>query len=109
MPESRVTSVQTMLARRAALAKKTSADYDRFPLSHAKKVIRAASLEELQKQYAERSTGEIIKCFYPRIEQGYRVLRQIENFPSSAYPNGPRWVRAVHAKVQATGLTILRL
>ncbi|GBP51479.1 hypothetical protein EVAR_44454_1 [Eumeta japonica] len=34
------------LARRAALTKKTAADYDRFPLSNAKKVIRAASLEE---------------------------------------------------------------
>ncbi|GBP36110.1 hypothetical protein EVAR_93803_1 [Eumeta japonica] len=41
------------LARRAALTKKTAADYDRFPLSYAKRVIRAASLEEWQERYAE--------------------------------------------------------
>ncbi|GBP26665.1 hypothetical protein EVAR_23435_1 [Eumeta japonica] len=45
------------LARRAALTKKTAADYDRFPLSHAKNVIRAASLEEWLQRYAEGSTG----------------------------------------------------
>ncbi|GBP85307.1 hypothetical protein EVAR_63646_1 [Eumeta japonica] len=36
------------LARRAALTKKTAADYDRFSLSYAKKVIRSANLEEWQ-------------------------------------------------------------
>ncbi|GBP97546.1 hypothetical protein EVAR_68556_1 [Eumeta japonica] len=36
------------LPRRAALTKKTSVDYDQFPLSYAKKVIRAVSLEEWQ-------------------------------------------------------------
>ncbi|GBP33850.1 hypothetical protein EVAR_20961_1 [Eumeta japonica] len=45
------------LARRAALTKKTAADYDKFPLSYAIKVIRAARLEEWQEQYAEESTG----------------------------------------------------
>ncbi|GBP65875.1 hypothetical protein EVAR_85143_1 [Eumeta japonica] len=35
-------------ARRAAFTKKTAAEYDRFPLSHAKKLIKAASLEEWQ-------------------------------------------------------------
>ncbi|GBP79528.1 hypothetical protein EVAR_89894_1 [Eumeta japonica] len=34
------------LARRAALTKKTAADYDKFPLSYVKKVIKAASLGE---------------------------------------------------------------
>ncbi|GBP24858.1 hypothetical protein EVAR_14191_1 [Eumeta japonica] len=33
------------LARQAALTKKTAADYEGFPLSYAKKVIRAASLK----------------------------------------------------------------
>ncbi|GBP24894.1 hypothetical protein EVAR_14228_1 [Eumeta japonica] len=36
------------LARRTALTKKTAADYDMFPLSYPKRVIRAASLEEWQ-------------------------------------------------------------
>ncbi|GBP98469.1 Putative 115 kDa protein in type-1 retrotransposable element R1DM [Eumeta japonica] len=35
---------------------KTAADYDRFPLSYAKRVIRAASLEEWQERYAEGGT-----------------------------------------------------
>ncbi|GBP46187.1 hypothetical protein EVAR_24594_1 [Eumeta japonica] len=55
------------LARRAALTKKMAADYDKFPLSYAKKVIRAASLEEWQEQYAEGSTGESTKCFFSRV------------------------------------------
>ncbi|GBP14733.1 hypothetical protein EVAR_9635_1 [Eumeta japonica] len=62
----------------AALTKKTAADYDKFPLSYAKKVIRAASMEEWQERYAEESTGEITKCFFPRVKQAYRVLRKIE-------------------------------
>ncbi|GBP14592.1 Putative 115 kDa protein in type-1 retrotransposable element R1DM [Eumeta japonica] len=66
------------LARRTALTKKTAADYDKFPLSYAKKVIRVAILEEWQELYAEGSTGEITKCFFPRVEQAYRVLRKIE-------------------------------
>ncbi|GBP96827.1 Putative 115 kDa protein in type-1 retrotransposable element R1DM [Eumeta japonica] len=66
------------LARRAALTKKTAADYDRFPLSYAKKVIRAASLEEWQQRYAEGSTGDITKCFFPRVEKAYRVLGDTE-------------------------------
>ncbi|GBP90798.1 Putative 115 kDa protein in type-1 retrotransposable element R1DM [Eumeta japonica] len=45
------------LARRTALTKKTAADYDKFPLSYAKKVIRVASLEEWQERYTEGSTG----------------------------------------------------
>ncbi|GBP19503.1 hypothetical protein EVAR_102050_1 [Eumeta japonica] len=39
------------LARRAGLTKKTAADYDRFPLSYARKLIRAARLEEWQQRY----------------------------------------------------------
>ncbi|GBP73626.1 hypothetical protein EVAR_49248_1 [Eumeta japonica] len=66
------------LARRVALTKKTASDYDKFPLSYANKVIRAASLEEWQERYAEGITGEVTKCFFPLAEQAYRVLRQME-------------------------------
>ncbi|GBP35915.1 hypothetical protein EVAR_23164_1 [Eumeta japonica] len=38
---------------------------------------KVASLEERQKRYAEGSTWEITKCFFPRAEQAYRVLKQI--------------------------------
>ncbi|GBP27910.1 hypothetical protein EVAR_14101_1 [Eumeta japonica] len=51
------------LVRNAALKKKTTADYDCFPLSFAKNAIRAASLEEWQKRYAEESTGKITNGF----------------------------------------------
>ncbi|GBP34111.1 hypothetical protein EVAR_28245_1 [Eumeta japonica] len=54
------------------------ADYDKFPLSYAKKVIRTVSLEEWQERYAEESTGEITKCFFPRVELAYRVIRRME-------------------------------
>ncbi|GBP96368.1 hypothetical protein EVAR_65698_1 [Eumeta japonica] len=53
MPESRETSGRARQARRP---KKTAADYDKFPLSYAKRVIRAASLEEWQERYAEGGT-----------------------------------------------------
>ncbi|GBP91350.1 Putative 115 kDa protein in type-1 retrotransposable element R1DM [Eumeta japonica] len=65
------------LARQAALTKKTATHYDRFPLSHAKKVIRAASLEEWLQQYNEGSTGKITECLFPRVEQAYRILGKI--------------------------------
>ncbi|GBP60473.1 hypothetical protein EVAR_37509_1 [Eumeta japonica] len=62
------------LSRRAALARKTAADYNRFPLSYAKRVIRAASLKKWKERYTEASMGEITDCFFPRVEQEYWVL-----------------------------------
>ncbi|GBP75645.1 hypothetical protein EVAR_28857_1 [Eumeta japonica] len=59
------------LARNAALKRKTAADYDRFLLSYTKKAIRAASLDEWQQRYAEGNTGEITKCFFPRVVDAY--------------------------------------
>ncbi|GBP97447.1 Retrovirus-related Pol polyprotein from type-1 retrotransposable element R1 3 [Eumeta japonica] len=72
------------LARNAALKKKTAADYDRYPLSYAKKVIRAASLDEWQQRYTEGGTGEITKCFFPRVEGAYRVLSRFTITPPIA-------------------------
>ncbi|GBP24700.1 hypothetical protein EVAR_15907_1 [Eumeta japonica] len=69
------------LNRRATITKSMAADYDRFPLSHEKKVkisIRAVSLEEWQQRYTEESSSEITKCFFPQVEKAYRVLRKIE-------------------------------
>ncbi|GBP55549.1 Retrovirus-related Pol polyprotein from type-1 retrotransposable element R1 3 [Eumeta japonica] len=51
-------------------------------MTHAKKVV--TSLEEWQQRYAEGSTGEIIKCFFSRVEQAYTVLRKIEKEPQVA-------------------------
>ncbi|GBP58516.1 hypothetical protein EVAR_33866_1 [Eumeta japonica] len=42
--------------RRTAITKKTVADYDRFPLSYTKRMIRAASLKKWQERYAEGRT-----------------------------------------------------
>ncbi|GBP65255.1 Putative 115 kDa protein in type-1 retrotransposable element R1DM [Eumeta japonica] len=69
------------LARNAALKKKTTADYDRFPLSFAKKAIRAASLDKWQKRYAEGITSDITKCFFPRVKEAYGVLSRVSMTP----------------------------
>ncbi|GBP17650.1 hypothetical protein EVAR_8647_1 [Eumeta japonica] len=65
------------LARRDVLTKKTAADYS-FPLSYAKRVIRTTTLEDCQERYAEGSTTETTKYFFSRIEEAYRVIRQVE-------------------------------
>ncbi|GBP00237.1 hypothetical protein EVAR_66467_1 [Eumeta japonica] len=76
------------LARNAALKKKTAADYDRYPLSYAKKVIRAASLDEWQQRYTEGGTGEIT-ALLPEWK-GRIVPRDSRSRPDSANPNGTR-------------------
>ncbi|GBP39053.1 hypothetical protein EVAR_89275_1 [Eumeta japonica] len=61
------------LARLVALNKN-----DKFLLSHAKKVIRAANLKDMQSQYADGSMDEINKCSSPQLEQTYKNPRQIK-------------------------------
>ncbi|GBP82562.1 Enhancer of mRNA-decapping protein 4 [Eumeta japonica] len=57
---------------------------------YAKKAIRAASLDEWQQRYAERSTGEITECFYPQKNSPYcactpakiqDILHALEEYP----------------------------
>ncbi|GBP41532.1 5'-AMP-activated protein kinase catalytic subunit alpha-1 [Eumeta japonica] len=48
----------------------------------------AASLKEWQERYAEGSAGDITKCFFPRVEQRYRVLRKIEMTSQMAQTHG---------------------
>ncbi|GBP13004.1 hypothetical protein EVAR_79338_1 [Eumeta japonica] len=60
---------------------KTAADYDRFPLSYAKKAIRVASLDEWRQRYTEGGTAEITKCFFPRVEEAYRILSRFVMTP----------------------------
>ncbi|GBP43535.1 Retrovirus-related Pol polyprotein from type-1 retrotransposable element R1 [Eumeta japonica] len=69
------------LVRNASLKKKTTADYDRFPLSFANSVIMAVSLKEWQKRYAEGNTGEITKCFFPRVKEAYGILSRVRMTP----------------------------
>ncbi|GBP65855.1 Putative 115 kDa protein in type-1 retrotransposable element R1DM [Eumeta japonica] len=45
------------------------------------KVIKAASLEEWQQRYTEGGTGEITKCFFPRVEEAYRILSRVTMTP----------------------------
>ncbi|GBP16456.1 hypothetical protein EVAR_72839_1 [Eumeta japonica] len=40
--------------------------------------LRKMGLSLILERYAEGSTGEITKCFFPRVEQAYRVLRKVE-------------------------------
>ncbi|GBP15282.1 hypothetical protein EVAR_92276_1 [Eumeta japonica] len=52
------------LARRAALTKKTAAGSDRFPLSHAKRVIRAVSLEKGKKDTPREARMKSPNAFF---------------------------------------------
>ncbi|GBP51707.1 hypothetical protein EVAR_96258_1 [Eumeta japonica] len=84
---TRKTSVVTSLPEMPPLKKKTTADYDCFPLLFAKKAIRAASLEEWQKRYTEGRTGEITKCFFPRVKEAYGILQRVRMTPLLREPS----------------------
>ena len=50
------------LAKQAALYKKSAADYDRFPLSFAKRMIRQRTLDAWQQEYSESTKGRLRSC-----------------------------------------------
>ncbi|GBP68551.1 hypothetical protein EVAR_53969_1 [Eumeta japonica] len=87
------------LARNAALKKKTVVDYDRFPLSFAKKAIRAASLEKWQKRYTEGSTGPNNQGLLSPSKRGVQNPHMSPNdefeMNFSAKPYGTRRIRSV--------------
>lgn len=65
------------LAKHAALHKKTAADYDRFPLSYARREIRQRTLDAWQAEYSTSEKGSITKLFFPDIRQAFRVIGKI--------------------------------
>ncbi|GBP63825.1 hypothetical protein EVAR_48083_1 [Eumeta japonica] len=50
-----------------------------------KRAIRAASLDEGKQGYTERDTGEITKCFFPRVKEAYRILSRFMMTPLLAH------------------------
>ncbi|GBP04470.1 hypothetical protein EVAR_55305_1 [Eumeta japonica] len=57
--------VEIMNSQGSAPILGAAADYDRFPLSYAKKAIRVASLNEWQQRYTEGGTGKINRASFP--------------------------------------------
>ncbi|GBP34746.1 hypothetical protein EVAR_25750_1 [Eumeta japonica] len=98
------------IARNAVFKKKRVPDCDRFPLSFAKKAMRAVSLEEWQKRYAEGSTVEIIKCIFPRVKETYRILSRVQMTPLlAANHHRIRRILSIPTKVLAEEFAVLRM
>ncbi|XP_052754561.1 uncharacterized protein LOC128201476 [Galleria mellonella] len=66
------------LAKTAALKKKIKPIYDRFPLTHAKKILREKSLDKFQKLYTESNTAAVTKMFLPDIRKAYKIVKEID-------------------------------
>ena len=65
------------LAKHAALNKKTGAAYDKYPISFAKRTIRANTKELWQKRYTEVNKAEITKLFLPKVELARKTIRDV--------------------------------
>ena len=64
-----------ILAKEAALHKKTAPDYDRYPKSYAKRIIRADSVRTWQARCDASGTGEVTRLFFPSVEEAHRIIR----------------------------------
>lgn len=65
------------LAKRAALFNRERPGYDLFPLSFAKKSIRAASIEAWQDTYINATTGGTTRIFFKEVSKAYKILDKI--------------------------------
>lgn len=63
-----------MKAREATL-KRTTPDYNLFPLSFAKKMIRENTIREWNERYVKSSTGSTTRLFLPDIRSALSFLR----------------------------------
>ncbi|XP_063538128.1 uncharacterized protein LOC134747433 [Cydia strobilella] len=66
------------LAKEAALSSGRRADYDRCPVSFAKRFIREETLAEWAGRYASGSTASVTKVFFPDAVAAYRLVRKIQ-------------------------------
>ncbi|KAL0894322.1 hypothetical protein ABMA27_012948 [Loxostege sticticalis] len=66
------------LAKEAALASKRKPDYDRCPVSYAKKTIRNRSIIKWNDRYKTGETASITKLFFPEAGDAYRLIRKIQ-------------------------------
>ncbi|KAL0811622.1 hypothetical protein ABMA28_009992 [Loxostege sticticalis] len=66
------------LAKEAALALKRKPDYDRCPVSFAKRTIRYRSIVEWSDRYANGETAATTKLFFPDAGDAYRLIKKIK-------------------------------
>ncbi|KAL0870224.1 hypothetical protein ABMA27_006364 [Loxostege sticticalis] len=66
------------LAKEAALALKKKPDYDRCPVSFAKRTIRYRSIVEWSDRYSKGETAAITKLFFPDAGDAYRLVKKIK-------------------------------
>lgn len=69
------------LAKDAALHKKTASDYDKCPVSFAKRIIRSDTLQKWNHRYESGGTAAVTKMFLPNAEEAYRVLAKMDLNP----------------------------
>ncbi|KAL0892590.1 hypothetical protein ABMA27_014319 [Loxostege sticticalis] len=65
------------LAKEAALALKRKPDYDKCPVSFAKKSLRSRSIIKWNERYKLGETASITKMFFPDAGGAYRLIRKI--------------------------------
>ncbi|KAL0882745.1 hypothetical protein ABMA27_016296 [Loxostege sticticalis] len=65
------------LAKEAALALKRKPDYDRCPISFAKRTLRNRSIIKWNDRYKIGETASITKLFFPDASVAYRLVRKI--------------------------------
>lgn len=68
-----------VLAKEAALSRKTRSDYDECPVSFVKRVIRNDSVVEWNRRYNSENTASVTKMFFPCAELAYKLCRKIPN------------------------------
>ncbi|XP_063629985.1 uncharacterized protein LOC134801375 [Cydia splendana] len=67
-----------VLAKEAALKLKTKPNYDRCPVSYAKRQIRLESLEEWNQRYHQGETASTTKIFFPDAIEANRIIKKIQ-------------------------------
>lgn len=66
------------LAKKAALYKKTKADYGHCPVSHVKRHIRCQTIEEWQRRHGTSTTGTITRIFFPDVRIANKILKNLK-------------------------------
>nr|XP_013189923.1 unnamed protein product [Amyelois transitella] len=66
-----------VLAKEAAVGSKRRQDYDLFPISYAKRVLREDTLGIWEKRYNDGETAAITKLFFPSAVEAYGTVRRI--------------------------------
>ncbi|KAL0858264.1 hypothetical protein ABMA27_012168 [Loxostege sticticalis] len=66
------------LAKEAALASRKKPDYDRCPVSFAKRTIRYRSIMEWSDRYKNGETAATTKLFFPDAVDAYRLVKKLK-------------------------------